>query len=105
MIENVLSSNLLSNIHSSENNPNPKASFLNDLAAKMAAGPPKKPVGLLKKSNVAEQADEQAKADLERSLEAQKKLGNILNKSVNNEPSESSAPSESAPSSKTDDKS
>lgn len=80
--------------HSSEDNAKPKASFLNDLAAKMAAGPPKKPVGLLKKSNVAEKADEQAKADLQQSMDMQKKLGAILNDSVNSQPKEPPAASD-----------
>lgn len=92
-------------VHSSEDNSKPKASFLNDLAAKMAAGPPKKPVGLLKKSNVAEQADEQAKADLEQSTEIQKKLGNILNDSVNKQRSESSDASNAKVPPNTNDKS
>lgn len=59
-----------------------KPSFLSDLAAKMAAGPPKGPVGLVKKSAVAEQAEEQAKKDLENSQAAQHGLAALLQKST-----------------------
>lgn len=80
-----------------------KSSFLSDLASKMAAGPPKKPVGLLKKSNVAERAEEEAKkqnktsdttnntnnqAAIAQAAIAQSKLADILNQPVEQPTSE-----------------
>lgn len=51
-----------------------KASFLNDLAAKMAAGPPKKPIGLVKKP-----ALDAVSQDLPtQASDAQKNLGELL---------------------------
>lgn len=77
-----------------------KASFRNDLAAKIGAGRPSKPVGLLKKSRVAEIAEEQArhaeksrvaedseeqaKHKLQQTLAAKKMLADILQKSTDN---------------------
>ena len=52
-----------------------KASFLNSLADKLAAGPPKKPVGLLKKPTIG--AGEEAPNPVAPS-EAQQKLANIM---------------------------
>lgn len=54
------------------------SAFLNDLAAKMAAGPPKKPVGLVKKP-----AREATSLSLPTEpSEAEKKLGGILKATV-----------------------
>lgn len=90
-------------LNSSQDGSKPEnASFLNDLAAKMAAGPPKKPVGLVKKSAVAEQAEKEAKADLHQSALAQMKLGAILNSSIGPETDEHSTPSKTGSSSTID---
>lgn len=58
------------------NSDNP--SFLNDLAAKMAAGPPKKPVGLVKKPAL----DAKSASLPTQPSEAEKELGQILKSSI-----------------------
>lgn len=95
------------NDNNDTDNPGKKAglqpSFLNDLAARMAAGPPKKPVGLLKKSNVMERAEQEAadaaaakaqtqskpeavtESQEESMAKAKASLADILNQSVSKE--------------------
>lgn len=51
---------------------------MNDLAAKMAAGPPKKPVGLVKKPTL----DAAAAGASATPSEAEKKLGEVLRATV-----------------------
>lgn len=68
---------LLSNFHIISDHfcSGDKTNFLNDLAAKMAAGPPKKPVGLVKPNAM---NDEEKKKRYEESAEAQKKISDIV---------------------------
>lgn len=45
---------------SSDEEKKPNAAFLGDLAARLAAGPPKKPVGLVKKPTVSAESEPDA---------------------------------------------
>lgn len=74
-----------------------KASFLNYLAAGMAAGPRSNPVGLLKKSNVAEQTDIDAKQDQHRSKHPQEVLAQLLKNTTPNAAGNDTSQSEGTP--------
>ncbi|PXF48084.1 hypothetical protein BWQ96_02036 [Gracilariopsis chorda] len=70
-LEFLLSTKVSHCSHKMNSNPN----FLNDLAAKMAAGPPKKPVGLVKQTPVNTQETEKR---AEEAASAQQKLATIM---------------------------